>query len=106
MPDREIWFVILLGGMATYLTRMSFILLIPPDRLPPLFRRGLRLVPAAVLSALILPDLLLREGAIAVGLDNQRLLAGAIAALVAWRTRNTWLTIGAGMLSLWVLGLV
>ena len=33
---------------------------------------------------------------------NPRLLAGIIAALVAWRTRNTMLTILAGMAALWI----
>jgi branched-subunit amino acid transport protein len=106
MPETEIWLIIVLGGLATYLTRMSFIVLIPPDRLPEALRRALRFVPAAVLSALILPDLLLREGALSINLANHRLLAGIIAAVVAWRTRNTWLTIGAGMLALWGLSLL
>ena len=106
MPQTEIWLIIILGGLATYLTRLSFILLIPPDRLPEAFRRGLRLVPPAVLSALILPDLLLQDGSLSVDLQNSRLLAGIVAALVAWRTRNTWLTIGAGMLALWGLSLL
>lgn len=102
----DIWLIIILGGLATYLTRLSFILLIPPERLPEAFRRGLRLVPPAILSALILPDLLFRNEVLNIALQNDRLVAGVIAAVVAWRTRNTWLTIGAGMLVLWGLSLV
>jgi len=41
-----------------------------------------------------------------LSLDNDRLWAGLLATLVAWRTRSTWLTIAVGMLALWGLGLV
>lgn len=107
MSRTDLW-VIILGGMGvTYATRLSFILWIPSSRLPPALRRGLRFVPPAVLAALTLPMLLRPEGPLDLSLGNTRLLAGAAASLVAWRTRNTWLTIAAGMLALalltWIL---
>ena len=39
-----------------------------------------------------------------LGPQNLRLLAGTLAALVAWRTRNVLATIAAGMGALWILG--
>ena len=40
----------------------------------------------------------------AVLLDRAwRLLAGVLAVVVAWRTKNVLLTIGVGMAALWVL---
>ena len=48
----------------------------------------------------MLPELLYSGGRIAIGLDNIRLLAGVVAALVAWRTRNTIATLATGMLAL------
>jgi branched-subunit amino acid transport protein len=106
MTRPELWLVILGGALATFAVRLSFIALIPPDRLPESLRRGLRLVPPAVLSAIILPGLLSPAGRLALSLDNDRLWAGLLATLVAWRTRSTWLTIAVGMLALWGLGLV
>lgn len=103
MAELALWLAILLGGLGTYLTRLSFILLIPQERLPGIFRRGLRYIPSAVLSAILLPELMLRQGALDLSLGNDRLLAGLAAALVAWRLRSAWLTIGAGMLALLVL---
>jgi len=100
MSEAWIWTVVVLGGLATYLIRLSFIALIPHERLPAQFREGLRFIPPAVLSAIVLPELVLRDGALALSLDNHRLLAGLVAALVAWRMRSTWLTIGAGLLAL------
>jgi branched-subunit amino acid transport protein len=101
--NTTVWLIIAGGTLVTYLTRLSFIALLPPDRLPPLFLRGLRFVPPAVLAAIIAPALLRPEGTLALSLANDRLLAGLLAGLVALRTRNTWMTIGIGMIALWAL---
>lgn len=102
MSGAYLWTIILGGLLVTYLTRLSFILLIPLERFPQRFRRGLRFVPPAVLAALITPELLRPGGLWNISIDNERLLAGLVAMLVAYRTKNTWLTIAVGMLSLWL----
>jgi branched-subunit amino acid transport protein len=63
----------------------------------------LRFVPVAVLSAIIWPQLFLVNNAFDLSTANPRWLAGLIAALIAWRTRNVLLTIGVGMAALWIL---
>lgn len=90
-------------GLITYATRLSLFLL--PERviLSPWLLRALRYVPAAVLSAIILPELLQPGGAFDLSLGNDRLLAGLAAMLVAWRTRNVFLTVGVGLVLLWLL---
>jgi branched-subunit amino acid transport protein len=50
--------------------------------------------------------LLIRDGAIFLSPMNARLIAGVIAMVVAWRTKNTLLTIAAGMIALWILQLI
>ncbi len=95
--------VLALAGLLTFGTRLSFIALLGRVETPDLLRRALRYVPPAVLSAIILPELVVRQGAVDLSLHNHRLLAGVAAALVALRTRNVLLTIGAGMVALWVL---
>ncbi len=95
--------VLALGGALTFATRLSFIVLLAHVEPPPLVRRGLALVPPAVLSAIIFPELLLRGGAVDPTPWNPRLVAGAIAAAIAWRTRNVPLTIAAGMAALWTI---
>jgi branched-subunit amino acid transport protein len=72
----------------------------------PLMRRALRFVPPAVLSALIFPELLLPGGTLDLSPGNPRLLAGALAALIAWRTKNMLLAIAVGMMALWALQVV
>jgi branched chain amino acid efflux pump len=99
------WAVVLLGGMAvTYATRLSFLVFIGHETLPPALRRGLRFVAPSILAALILPALTLDSAThLALWPLTPRLLAGAIAMAFTWRFRNTWLTIAAGMASLWIL---
>lgn len=101
MSRVALWGVILGGMLVTYATRLSFVALVPHERLPPLIRRGLSYVAPAVLAALILPALTRPAGALDLSPGNHRLIAGALAALVAWRSRNIWLTILAGMVALW-----
>ncbi len=102
MSAAYLWAIILGGLVVTYLTRTSFILLIPLEQFPNLFRRGLSFVPPAVLTALITPELLRPGGVWDISWGNERLLAGILAILVAWRTKNTWLTIAIGMFALWL----
>ena len=71
--------------------------------MPPWLQRMLRFVPIAALTAIITPELLIQQGAINLSLLNTRLIAGAIASLVAYKTRNVLVTIVVGMLALWLL---
>lgn len=99
----NIWLVMIAIGVMTYATRLSFILLFGKMDMPGNLRRALRFVPAAVLSAIIFPELLVRDGALDLSLGNERLLAGLLAFLVAWRTKNAVLTILIGMATLLLL---
>lgn len=96
-----LWWLVLIIGAGTYLWRGSFVVFGGRLRMPDLVRRGLNYVPAAVFAALVLPGLvrLTEDGQ----LDGPRFAAGAVAALVAWRTQGTIATLVAGMVMLWVL---
>ena len=91
-----------LAGLLTFATRLSFIVLLERVPVPPLLVRALRFVPPAVLSAIIFTEVLVRDGRPDLSAGNLRLVAGAVAALVAWKTRNVFLTIGVGMAVLWI----
>jgi len=95
-----------LAGLLTFATRLSFIALLGRVETPPLLARALRYVPPAVLSAIVFPELLLKEGKVDVTLHNLRLFAGLLAVLVAWRTKSVLLTIAVGMGTLWLLQLL
>ena len=102
MPNPAIWFIMLSLGLLTFLTRLSFIALHNRWTPPELFRRALHYVPVAVLTAIIVPELLMRDGSVALSPLNPRLVAGVLAIFVAWRTKNTALTILIGMAAFWV----
>ena len=102
MPAAEVWAVILGGMVVTFATRLSFIALPRPERMPDLFRRGLRLVAPSVLSAILMPQVVVLAESKPVFL-GPRPLAAVVAGLIGWRTRNAWLAIGGGMVSLWIL---
>lgn len=99
----NIWLVMVLGGLVTFGMRFSLIYLFGRFQVPETMRRALHYVPPAVLSAIIFPELFLPNGTWDVSLANTRLLAGLAAILTAWFTRNTLITILAGMAALFVL---
>jgi branched-subunit amino acid transport protein len=96
----NIWIVMVIAGLLTFGTRLSFILLLDRIKVPDWFKRGLRFVPVAVLSAIILPDLTSPNGTLLLSWRNPQLLAGLVAVLVAWKTKNVILTILAGLAAL------
>ena len=98
------WVTVLIIGAGTYLTRLSFIGALGTRTLPPWAQRPLKYVGPAVLAAIVVPAVLVREGAVDVTpLGNPRFLAAVVAALVAWRTKNVTAVIVVGMVTLWVL---
>ena len=102
----NVWLLLIGMGIVTYAIRLSLIVLIGRVDVPPIIQRALRFVPPAVLSAIIFPELLRPGGTLDLSFGNVRLLAGVLAAGVAWRTKNVLLTIGVGMVALWVLQVV
>ena len=98
------WLLILGLALISFLPRAAFIMLFARWPVPAPLQRALRYVPAAVFSAILVPGLVLSEGAVHIGLDNPRLLAGVLAGAIAWRTRNTLITIVTGMLALHLFG--
>lgn len=102
----NIWLVFLLGGLLTFGMRYSFIYLLGRYEIPETIRKALRFVPPAVLTAIVVPELVIRSGQVDVSLTNFRLLTGVVAVLVAWKTKNTLLTILVGMFTLLILEFV
>lgn len=96
-----VWVIIVAIGVLTVLIRLSFIALLGRMQVPMWLTRALRFVPVAALTAIITPEIFVRDGAIALWPVNVRLIAGLVAVLVAWRSKNTLLTIFAGMVTLW-----
>ena len=98
--------VYLIAGMffVTFSIRYGLLPLSGRIRFSPGMQRALSYVPPAVLTAIITPELFLHSGSIDLSLGNHRLIAGILATVVAWRTKNVVLTILVGMAALLLLG--
>lgn len=97
----KLWAIIVLVGVLNYASRLSFIAIFSRRSIPPLLARALRFVPAAMLTALIVPMVVMPSGAIEP--LSPRVVAALIAATVAFHARNTLATLATGMLALWTL---
>ena len=91
------WITMFAVGILTFGIRISFILLLDRWQPPAVIQRSLRFVPVAVLTAIIVPELVLPGGTLDLSLGNLRLFAGIVAIFVAWQTKNIIWTIIAGM---------
>jgi branched-subunit amino acid transport protein len=99
----RLWLLIAAMGAITYGLRLSMIVLLGRLEVPPALLRALRYVPAAVFAALIGPAMARPGGHLWLSPANPYLLAGVLAAAVAWRTKSMVLTILLGIAALWVM---
>lgn len=110
MNVASVWLTIIVAGLLTYGTRLSFIFLMGRMTMPPWFMRGLRYVPVAVLSAIIVPETITWQGSPNLSWHNPQIWAAAVAILVGLRVKNVLVIIAAGMVAFvifqWLLGLV
>lgn len=105
MSATSVWLAVVVGGVGTFAMRAVFLVAAGSfAHLPPWVHRLLRQIPPAALASIVAPALLRPEGHF--DLASPELAAGAAAALVAWRTRSTALTLVVGMTALVALRLI
>jgi len=96
--------MLLITGMAvvTYIPRMAPLMFLSARDLHPALVRWLEMIPPAVLSAMLMPGLLLHKSAMGsmsffVETDNIFLLAAGPTLLAGWLSGNFFATVAAGM---------
>jgi branched-subunit amino acid transport protein len=97
MDQKVIFWTIVGMGVVTYLPRLLPTLFLAGRDLRPIIISWLRLVPPAVLSAMLVPSLLVREDKVNLTLENLFLWAGLVAFVVACRYKSLFLTVIVGM---------
>ena len=98
------WAIVLIIGVGTYLTRLSFVGALGNRSMPVWAERPLKYVAPAVLAAIVLPAVLLRDGTLDVTpAGNPRFLAAFVAALFVARYKSVAWSIVVGMGALWLL---
>ncbi|MCJ7499737.1 AzlD domain-containing protein [bacterium] len=96
MDTQRLIFIFLGMMLVTYIPRLLPLLALSQVRLPDRLMSWLSYLPAAILSALIIPGALMRDGAIDAGIGNPSLWALAASFAVAIWTRNLILTMVVG----------
>lgn len=101
--DQKIILVLIGMSVVTYIPRMLPLVVLSKVKLPPLFLKWLKYIPVAVLSALLAPGILLSHNHIAFNFDNKALLASLPCFIVAAKTKNLFLTVLVGIVSMFLL---
>lgn len=97
------WLTVIGAAVVTLAIRASFIVLPPQTRLPAWLLECLKYVGAAVLPALIAPEVLMRDAPAGDTFNWMRIAAALVAMLFALRTRSVFGTLLVGMAVLWLL---
>jgi branched-subunit amino acid transport protein len=98
----KLWSVVAIVGVLNYLSRVSFIAIFARRHVPALLARAFRYVPAAMLTALVLPMVVAAPGAPLLA-SAPKVVAAVVAGVVAFATHSTLKTLATGMLVLWAL---
>ena len=83
--------------VVTLLPKILPVTFLKGDSLPPLLRHWLSFVPVAVMAALVGPDVFFYEGHFNAGPSNLFLMVALPSLLVAWWSKNYFLTIAFGI---------
>ena len=98
-----IWTIMIFTGLLTFAMRFVMLSAVAPRKLPTTLEEALSFVPITVLTAIIVPAVLVGEEGNIILLDNARLPATIIAVFVALVSRSVVMTISAGLGTLWLL---
>jgi branched-subunit amino acid transport protein len=108
--SKTLWIVVAGMTLATALLRVLPLLLLSGCKLPPVVTRWLSLIAPAILSALLLPELLFVNDSTpttpVIASSNTFLLASIPAFLVAWRTKSLYRTVVTGIAAVALLRLL
>jgi len=103
MPDSDYIILVFAMGVVTYVPRWAPLFLLASRRLSDRMIEWLDLIPAAILSALLLPALLLSPEPRLVSLLRPELLAAVPTFLVALKTKSLGGTVVVGMTLYWLI---
>jgi branched-subunit amino acid transport protein len=98
----QFWVIIVGLAVGTFLLRSIPLWAYGRREMPRWLERLLRHVPAAALTALIVPSALYSRADGVYTLAPERTIAAVVALLVALKFRNIIAVIAAGMITLWV----
>ncbi|MDD4635890.1 MAG: AzlD domain-containing protein [Dehalococcoidales bacterium] len=104
MPE----YLLMLAGMCivTYVPRWIPLVVLSGRRLPEWLIEWLDLIPVAILAALLFPLLVIPEEGGTINFFQPELLTAVPTAIIAFRLKSLSITVIAGMLIFWLVGLL
>ena len=96
----EIIYIIMGMAAVTFFTRFASALLFRQTGVPVWFERWMKHVPTGILTALIIPALLLPKGYLDISQHNHYLLAGLVAIVATYLFRNGLVSMGLGLIAM------
>ena len=106
MNQTNLWLYVALLGILTFGIRWSFLAGSGGGQVHPALQSMMQFIPAAVFASLSIPPLVFVKSGAYLFHDPERLVAGLVGLIVAYRSRNVLVTISAGMGTLWMMRLV
>ena len=97
------WLAIILAGLATYASRVSFIAFGNRIELPEAVESALKYVAPAAFAAISIPIVLGGDSVAEFSDDIPRIVGATLACGIIWKTKNLPLGLITGMGSLWLL---
>lgn len=93
-------FILMISGMVlvTFIPRALPLVLLGSKELPEKAVIWLSFIPAAVLSALLAPSILLQNGNLYLSLENTSLVAFFPTLLLAYKSKNIFYTVSGGLI--------
>ncbi len=93
----DLIFCIIGCALVTAIPRVFPLMYLSTEDLPKSMLHWLSFVPVAVMSALLIPDLVIQDGNLNISFHNTYFISAFPAALVAWRTKSFFGTIACAM---------
>jgi branched-subunit amino acid transport protein len=100
VDDKALW-LILGGGLVTFLPRWLPIVALKNARIPIWFQKWMSFLPVSIFAALIASDVFFWEGTVSLNvLENAKLLPSIVTALVAYYSKNMILSVIVGIVGI------
>lgn len=104
LSDMKIWILIIGMGIVTYLPRMMPLLIFSKKNIPPWLESWLKFIPVGIFSALVFPNIFIRNQMFSMTINNIELISSILVFAIAFRTRSLGLSVVVGIISYWILG--
>jgi branched-subunit amino acid transport protein len=87
-------------GLATYFTRVSFLVFFKKVKMPDIIYRSLKYIPVSILATLIFPGIFIPNDKLDIAITNPYIIAGVVTVGTVLISKNSILSIVLGIVSL------